>query len=796
MATILIVDDHLPHRLLFTTVLAKEGHRLIEANDGPEGLEKIRSEHPDLAIVDIPMPSMDGFQFVQKLREDPETAGLPVIFYSDSYNHREIEELAQHCGVTRVLRKDCDAKVILQNMRAVLEDSNRGTPAARDIWVMSIEEFQRSRQQLLSDKLLQREGQLEEASRQLQQLARQHELILNTIEQGIIGLDTSGQIGFANAAAARILGYATRELLGQPLREAIHPARADGSPHSVESCPLLAAVREGRGIYRCDDQFCRKDGTLFPVEYSLRPLTEEGQLLGAVLTFQDITERRRAEQRLQEQATLLDQATDFIFVLDLNGQVRFWNKSAEKCLGWSAAEILGQNAFEILSGPHNQAELEKARREVLNQGEWTGEMKQSNRSGKELILHSHWTLVRKETGQPESILVISTDITEKKKLEAQYFRAQRLESLGILAGGIAHDLNNVLTPITMAVELLRMKTRDPDSQVLLQTMLTSTQRGAEMVKQILSFARGGEGERLQILLKHVIKDTCAMLRHSLPKNITINIEVPEELWLVSANATQIGQVLMNLCVNSCDAMPGGGQLTMTAKNVVLQTSCSTLHPEARPGPHVVLTVRDTGTGIPPEILDKIFDPFFTTKDHGKGTGLGLATVQGIVKSHGGFVTVSSTVGQGTEFKVYLPAVPPQAATPPQETAHAPPLGARELILVVDDEASIREIARETLESWNYRVLTASNGTEAMTLFMKHWGELRAVLTDLAMPGMDGPALIQALKQLNPGLPILVATGLLERGKSTELRLGRVQGVLIKPYSAEMLLNTLAEILGK
>ncbi|MEM3047043.1 MAG: response regulator, partial [Candidatus Bathyarchaeia archaeon] len=202
MATILIVDDHLPHRLLFTTVLAKEGHRLIEANDGPEGLEKIRSEHPDLAIVDIPMPSMDGFQFVQKLREDPETAGLPVIFYSDSYNHREIEELAQHCGVTRVLRKDCDAKVILQNMRAVLEDSNRGTPAARDIWVMSIEEFQRSRQQLLSDKLLQREGQLEEASRQLQQLARQHELILNTIEQGIIGLDTSGQIGFANAAAA------------------------------------------------------------------------------------------------------------------------------------------------------------------------------------------------------------------------------------------------------------------------------------------------------------------------------------------------------------------------------------------------------------------------------------------------------------------------------------------------------------------------------------------------------------------------------------------------------------------
>ncbi|MBO0798854.1 MAG: response regulator, partial [Blastocatellia bacterium] len=377
----------------------------------------------------------------------------------------------------------------------------------------------------------------------------------------------------------------------------------------------------------------------------------------------------------------------------------------------------------------------------------------------------------------------------------QYLHAQRLESIGTLASGIAHDLNNVLSPILMAIQLLQVRLTDEDSRRLLSVLQENTERGAEMIKQVLSFARGVQGERIALQLKHLIREMSKTLKSTFPKSIELKTLLAEDLRPVSGDATQLHQVLMNLCVNARDAMPYGGRLTIEAEEIHIDQTFVSMHIEAKPGRHVVITVSDTGTGIPPEILDKIFEPFFTTKERGKGTGLGLSTVIGIVKNHGGFVNVYSEVGKGTRFEVYLPVADTSQLRSAEESLAEIPVGHGEMILVIDDEAAIREITRQTLESSSYRVLTASDGAEAMALYVEHKDEIKAVLTDMMMPYMDGPATIRALHRLDPCVRIIAASGLDADGKVIEDAGSGVSAFLSKPYTAEKLLHTLAEVLS-
>jgi signal transduction histidine kinase len=314
-------------------------------------------------------------------------------------------------------------------------------------------------------------------------------------------------------------------------------------------------------------------------------------------------------------------------------------------------------------------------------------------------------------GKPKSILVVNTDITEKKQLEAQLLRSQRLESLGTLAGGIAHDLNNVLAPILMSAQLLQMKISDSRSQQLLKIMESNVKRGAALIKQVLSFGRGIEGDRMILQVGHLISEIEQIIQETFPKSIEFYPDIVSDLWSVSGDATQLHQVLMNLIINARDAMPDGGTLTISAENLFIDQNYARMNFEATVGSYIVITVADTGTGIPPKILERIFEPFFTTKELGKGRGLGLSTVIGIIKSHGGFVKVDSAVGKGSQFQVYLPAV---ESTQTQQAENLElPTGHGELILVVDDEAPIREITRTVLETHNYKVVTASDGIEAM-----------------------------------------------------------------------------------
>jgi PAS domain S-box-containing protein len=502
----------------------------------------------------------------------------------------------------------------------------------------------------------------------------------------------------------------------------------------------------------------------------------------------EMAERAQLEEQFREQASLLDKARDAILVCDLDHTITYWNKSAESLYGWAVKEAVGQRANHLLQT--DAAGLEAAGSALRRSGEWVGDLHQVDRHGQPVVVESRWTLVRDSSGRPKGIFVINTDITESKRMAEHMLRAQRLESLGTLAGGIAHDLNNVLLPIMMSIDLLKLKVADREARSTLGSIEASARRGAEMVRQVLTFARGVEGERLRIDPAEVIEELRVIIRDTFPKNIVLVTRVPEKLPAFMADPTQVHQVLLNLCVNARDAMPDGGRLEIAvreARHDEMEThSCA----DSKAQRCVLFEVIDTGAGIPPEIRDKIFDPFFTTKAIGKGTGLGLSTAAAILKSHGGCITMSSEAGGGTCFKACWPAgAEPQAASAPANQDSLP-CGDGELVLLVDDEEAVRKITEQTLQAFGYRVLTATDGAEAVALYAEHRQSVELVFTDMMMPVMDGVAAIEAIKRMNPEAKIVAASGMNANGCAAKAAAMGVKHFLNKPYTAQTMLATL------
>ncbi|MEJ6480604.1 response regulator [Nostoc punctiforme UO1] len=519
---------------------------------------------------------------------------------------------------------------------------------------------------------------------------------------------------------------------------------------------------------------------------------EKSQLTGPLLerSIRYAIERKQTEHKIREQAALLDVATDAIFVRDLDDKILFWNKAAESLYGWKKEEAINKKIRSLWHEKH-PSKVREALSVLMRNGSWEGELQQKTKSGKEIVVESRWTLVHEFGNQAQSFLVVNTDITQKKQLEAQFLRAQRLESIGTLASGIAHDLNNILAPILMTAQLLEAQVHDERSRRLLPILITNTKRGANLVKQVLSFTRGLEGDRTILQLKHLIIEIQQIIRETFPKSIEVSTQIPQNLCTVSGDATQLHQVLMNLCVNARDAMPNGGTLKISAENLFIDENYAKMHIEAKVGHHVVITVTDTGIGIKSEILDRIFDPFFTTKELAKGTGLGLSTVIGIIKSHGGFINVCSEQGKGSQFKVYLPAQ--EAAETIEEEDQGLPSGQGELILVVDDEAAIRDVTKTSLESHNYKAMIASDGIEAIALYAEYRDKISLVLTDMVMPSMDGITTIRTLRKINPDVKIIAVSGMTSTDKvNTAYDMG-IKAFLSKPYTASQLLQIISTV---
>ncbi len=501
-------------------------------------------------------------------------------------------------------------------------------------------------------------------------------------------------------------------------------------------------------------------------------------------------ERKQTEQKIREQAALLDVATDAIFVRDLDDRILYWNKAAESLYGCHKNEAIGKTTAELWQ-EKKRSKIRLAVNNLIKNGSWKGELYQTTKLGKEITVESRWTLLKEFENKARSILVVNTDITQKKLLESQFLRAQRLESIGTLSSGIAHDLNNVLAPILMTAQLLESQLHDERSKRLLPILINNAKRGANLVKQVLSFTRGMEGDRTLLQPKHLIDEIKQVIKETFPKTIQVSDEIPQSLWMISGDATQLHQVMMNLCVNARDAMPNGGKLTIEVANFIVDKNYAQMHLDAKVGSYVMISVADTGIGISSEVLDRVFEPFFTTKEIGKGTGLGLSTVLGIVKSHGGFIHVQSDINKGSNFQVYLPAQEIKERV--EEIEVDLPLGEGELILVVDDEDSIRDITKKSLESYNYKAITANDGIEAIALYAEHRDRISIVLTDIVMPAMDGLTTIRTLQKINPQVKIIAVSGLVSNEKINAVTEIGIKAFLSKPYTAKQLLQTIGEV---
>jgi PAS domain S-box-containing protein len=602
--------------------------------------------------------------------------------------------------------------------------------------------------------------------------------------EGIFQTTLDGRYLLANPALATMYGYASVDELKSAVREIARQLYVD--PH--RRTEFIRLMNEHDCVRCFESQIYRKDGTVIWISENVRVIRNEaGQVLYYEGTVEDITQRKLAEERIEEQAALLDKTQDAITVRGLDDRIHFWNKGAERMFGWTREEAMASNICGIIR------KEEAAYEAVQAHGEWSGELQTTDKNGRKLIAETRWTLLQDIAGNPKAILAITTDITEKKKIESQLLRSQRMESIGTLASGIAHDLNNILAPILMSATILHDLVPE-DARSLTTAIEESAQRGTDIVKQVLTFARGIEGERVPLQPRHLIKEIQEIARETFPRSIHIRTGTAKDLWTIMGDSTQVHQILLNLSINARDAMPDGGSLTITAENVFLD-DCNLMHPDAKPGHYVTISVEDTGTGIPPHVIDKIFDPFFTTKEVGKGTGLGLSTVIGIVKSHGGFVKVYSEAGKGSTFKVFLPASPGEAIEFRNIERPLLPAGNGELILLADDEQAVRKVTETMLTRNGYKVVLAEDGVEALTIYAQRMHEIKIVVTDVMMPLLDGTKLTRALQRMNKNVPIIAATGQADEARHAELMQLGVRTVLLKPYRTDKLLGALHETLN-
>jgi PAS domain S-box-containing protein len=612
-------------------------------------------------------------------------------------------------------------------------------------------------------------------------------MITNLVPLGIFAKDAAGRHIFANPALAEFAGLSVEEILGKDDFDLVTD-RAQAEAYRAHD---LAVMQSGSKMVILEEPRTDLSGRTRLLQTIKIPFTVAQTGEPAVLgVCTDITEQKRIEARFRR---LVDSNVQGVFFWNTRGETTGANDAFLRMVGYTREDL---DAGRIRWADMTPPELVEQDRRALKELAATGvcepfEKEFIRRDGSRVPILVGPAMF--EDNREEGLCFV-LDLTERKKLEQQFLRAQRVESIGALAGGIAHDLNNILAPIMLSVGLLKSDSDTPKTRAILKMVADSAQRGADIVGQVLSFARGLEGRRTEVQPKLLLDELETIIKDTFPKDIKLVFSVPQDIWTLFGDPTQVHQILLNLCLNARDAMPDGGSLLIGAENHVLDEQYARMDDQAKPGRYVRITVTDSGTGIPQEIIHRIFEPFFTTKGLNKGTGLGLSTVMAIVKSHEGIANVYSEPGKGTTFKVYLPAADASSDSQLSQTRQITmPRGHGETVLVVDDETSILAITSQTLEHFGYRVLNAHDGAEAVAIYAEKRHEIAVVLTDMMMPIMGGTSLVSVLLRINPAIKIVTSSGLHSNGGNSSSKAG-IKHFLTKPYTAETLIKTIGAVL--
>ncbi|MDT8369303.1 MAG: response regulator [Longimicrobiales bacterium] len=815
MKRILLVDDKPENLDYLETLLVGHGYEVETSPHGADALERARAHLPDLVVSDLLMPVMDGYTLLRHWKADVEFSKIPFVVFTATYTEPEDERLARTLGADSFILKPIEPEAFLARIREVetsaLRDEPRRPVSSGDRSEM-LGTYSRSLVRKLEEKTLElaRANQalrkeVEERRRAIEELERERARLAEA--QAVTGMGNwevdlvTDEVEWSDQVW-RNLGLEpephgpTRGLY----HACVHPDDRARVDRAVE-----ASILEGPGRdYTLAHRIVTPQGEVRHLEQRWRVVPgDDGAIERLTGTCSDVTAQTEAEATLRESEERFRQLAETIREV-------FWITDPAKTrmlyLSPAYEEIWGRPREELYADPERW--LDSVHEDDL--GEATGDIVPAQRTGAydrtyrivrpdgtERWIHDRAFPVLDDEGEVRRIVGIAEDITERKEIEAQFLRAQRMESIGTLASGVAHDLNNVLTPILLAIDFLRHDEDPAERGTSIDMIETCALKGADMLRQLLSFARGIDGPRSVVDVRDLVNDVHRIVTDTFLKAVHVECEAPTGLPRVTGDATQLHQVLLNLCVNARDAMPGGGTLTLrVGRERVGRTRVAHLQ-DIDPGDYVVISVGDTGSGMDPKVLDRIFEPFYSTKPPDEGTGLGLPTSLAIVRSHGGFVDVESEPGVGTTFTLYLPAVGEGTDAREGGLSEVPLLRGRgELILVADDEATIREITRRTLEAWGYRVLLADDGEEAVARFRERGEEIDAVVCDMMMPVRNGPSAIREMHQLRPGIPLIAVSGLV--GSSDALWGGEtppVVGHLMKPYVARDLLEVLADALG-
>lgn len=790
---ILVVDDHAEDRKILLHYLKEFGNRIIEASNGVEGLEMARSERPDLIISDALMPVMDGFEFLREVRRSAELRDIPFIFYSAVYTGDRDEELALSLGADAFLAKPLEPDEFLRQLNGLLNRLDATKKHCMSELLVEDEKYLREYSQMVAARLEGKVRELEIANRNLAASENSYRSLFNSMRDVIIISDSSRNIIDVNQPALRdVFGYEKTEVLGR-CAEFIYK--------SEEVFELV-----GRTFFDQNDfpkglvlevECRKKSGELFDSElFAVRLFDDCNKRIGNVAVIRDISQHKRAEAELHLQSTAMQAAGNAIVITARNGKIMWVNPAFTTLTGYSAEESFGRHFGELLKSGVHGPEFYKQMWETILKGEtWHGEITNRHKNGTLYVEEQTITSVKDAYGEITHFIAIKQDLTDQRKIEAQLRHAQRMESIGTLAGGIAHDFNNILTGIIGygSMTLMKMSEDDP-LRLNIKHMLEASDRAVHLTKELLLFGRKQSLDRKSVDLNLIVTRVEKFLKRVIGEDIPIHTVINPDELPVFADAYQLEQVLMNLATNARDSMPQGGTLTVTTGVVDFDREFAATHGCGKPGRYAVITVSDTGEGIDEETLERIFEPFFTTKEVGKGTGLGLAVVYGIIEQHDGHINVYSEPGHGTTFRIYLPLIASEAMVSAVTRQEDLPVGGAETILLAEDNELVREITGSVLSEFGYTVIEAVDGEDAVRKFREHAGSIDLLLLDMIMPNMNGNDALKEIRKIQPNIKAIFASGYAPEAICQKLSNEDDVQLLSKPMSPAELLRKLRSVL--